>query len=272
MRGLFSHAHGRVVTLRVPARGRTRGDREEGAVMLVVMLILMVGTAAAAMSVQSTQYELQAAGHERQALQARYLAESTMLTTAAWFDKVFDPVTGGGFTRFYGDCTSRAAPEMWRYGQPEVDTSTQPACRLSWLAMKQIAIATRSAYEVDPSSKAVPVTQSPPTMTPDYLGSFGPRQAYQPEANANEGNVPDFVVDLVCRQEGFSPGSVVAGGTRSTRTRRYYCVVTARARSELPGVTQTRNWSLPGSVTYAQNPFSTYHEMRMTLLTPEEVY
>lgn len=252
---------------------RTR-SREDGAVMLVVMLILMVATAAAAVGVQSTQYELQAAGQERQALQTRYLAESAMMTTVAWFDKVFDPTTGGGFTRFYQDCTSATQPEMWRYGQPEVGNGTEPACRLDWVAMKRI--------------KAVATGEVGPTNRPggeDLLGSLGPRQANQPEVNPNASDAPDFVSDLVCREEVFLPGTVVAGGTTTSRTRRYYCTVISRARTLLPGAAAgTKKWTYPltppagttcpttDGCSYKQEPTSTYHEMRMTLLTPSEIF
>lgn len=240
--------------------------------MLVVMLILMVATAAAAMSVQATQYELQAAGHERQALQTRYLAETSLMTAAVWFDKVFDPDTGGGFGTFYENCAGRTPPpRMWQYGQPEVDTATHAACRINWLGMR--AIDPLATGEVAPVSQPVALQEVGET-TPDFLGSLGPRQAYQPEPSSDPNESTDFIVDLVCRPEVVEAGTVVAGGTTTTRTRRYYCVVTARARTLLPGVTagaDTKNWALEAG-TFQQNPFSTYHEMRMTLLTPEEVF
>lgn len=258
---------------------RARGRRQEGAVMLVVMLLLMMATAAAAMSVQATQYELQAAGNERQALQTRYISETVAMTTVSWFDKVFDPVTGGGFTRFYDTCTSQAPPAMWRYGQPEVDTTTQSACRLSWLGMRMID--PQTATEVGPLSTPVSASQTVPEgqATPDYLGSLGPRQAYRPQLAFNPAQGPDFVTDIVCRPEIVEAGTVVAGSTTGTRTRRYYCVVTARASTVQPGIDANpaaldpleRGWALSGQ-TVQQNPFSTYHEMRMTLLTPEEVF
>lgn len=249
-----------------------RRHKQEGAVMLVVMLILMMATAAAAMSVQATQYELQAAGHERQALQTRYVSETVALTTVTWFDKVFDPVTGGGFTRFYDTCASQTpAPAMWRYGQPEVDNTTHAACRLSWLGMR--AIDPQTTTEVGPLSTPVSPTQTVTQgqATPDYLGSLGPRQAYRPQMASNPDWGPDFVTDIVCRPEIVEAGTVVAGSTTTTRTRRYYCVVTARAATELAATPTTRGWQLSGQ-TFAQNAFSSYHEMRMTVLTPEEVF
>ena len=266
--------------------------------MLVVMLIIMVATATAAMSVQSTQYELQAAGHERNAVQTRYLAETTLLTTAAWFDKVFDPVSGGGFGVFYDNCANRdydsdmagqQGPRMWLYGQPEVNLATQAACRLNWHAMSQIEWP-RAINQVHPITLPADPTL-PNAETVDFSGSLGPKHAYQPErasASAIAVGIPsDFFVDLVCRPEVVEAGTIVAGTPTATRTRRYHCVVTARARLSLPGVDVSgeqwlppdpthvdpleRGWAI-GANTFPQNPFSTQQEMRMTVLTPEEVF
>lgn len=258
--------------LRRGGRRRPGAARREGAVMLVVLLLLMIATAAASVSVQATQYELQAAGNERNALQAKYIAEANLLTTIAWLDKVFDPETGGGFSQFYTQCASGTAPQMWRYGQPEIDTTTHSACRLSWLSMRNLDPLQTS--EVTPVSRAVPVSGSVPEgqATPDYLGSLGPRQAYQPQLAGNPDLGPDFVTDIVCRPEAVEEGTVVGGTMTTTRTRRWYCEVIARATTVLAGAAPApRSWTV-GNATYAQNRFATYHEMRMTLLTPEEVY
>ena len=110
---------------------------------------------------------------------------------------------------------------------------------------------------------------------PDYLGSLGPRSAYRPELARTQSLGTDFVSDIVCRPEIVEAGTVVAGSTTTTRTRRYYCVVTARSRTVLDVPTDVQapavhTWAV-GAQTFEQNPFSAYHEMRMTLLTPEEV-
>ena len=67
-----------------------RPRRREGAVMLVVMLILMIATASAAISVHTTQSELQAAGEERIALQSRYASEAAMMSTISMIDMLGD--------------------------------------------------------------------------------------------------------------------------------------------------------------------------------------
>src|SRR5690349_7281006 len=64
-------------------RGGSRRARRqrEGAVMLVVMLFLMIATASAAISVRSTQSELESAGQDRIAHQTRSSAEAAMMAT-----------------------------------------------------------------------------------------------------------------------------------------------------------------------------------------------
>ncbi len=68
-------------------QGPTRKDRlahrEAGAVMLVVMMVLLVVTASATLAVYSSQFEIRAAGHQRQAMQTAQIAESglTAVTT-----------------------------------------------------------------------------------------------------------------------------------------------------------------------------------------------
>ncbi len=58
-----------------PARAR----EQEGAVMLIVMLILLMGTATAVIAVRASSYEMRAAGHMRRAAQAEYIAESGLI-------------------------------------------------------------------------------------------------------------------------------------------------------------------------------------------------
>lgn len=247
-----------------------RRQREEGAVMLIVMLILMVSTATAAVSVHATRYELQAAGHARQAMQTKYVSESVAMNTVAWFDKMFDPNTGGGFGQFYQSCVNSAGAgqEMYRFGQPNVSAATTTACRLSRGSMDVIdpraaneRFATRAAS--DPEADA-PEAGEPPL---DVLGTTGPRQAYRPEEN--------FISDVMCRMTNMDK----PGGSKA---RQYRCTVTARGRMcngtgdspcQSPAV-GTRNWTIgtgPTPPTYQQNPFSTYHESRMVLLTEEEL-
>lgn len=60
----------------------------EGAAMLIVMLVLLMSTAAATFAVHSTTFEIRAAGHMRQALQTEYVAETGLLSTLAMVDQI----------------------------------------------------------------------------------------------------------------------------------------------------------------------------------------
>lgn len=60
--------------------------REEGAVMLAVMLLLLMSTLTGMVALQSSTFELRAVGTERRALQTHYVAESALSTTLALVD------------------------------------------------------------------------------------------------------------------------------------------------------------------------------------------
>ena len=57
-------------------RARAFDDRESGAAMLIVMMVLLVVTASASLAVSSSQFELRAVGHQRQAMQTALVAEA----------------------------------------------------------------------------------------------------------------------------------------------------------------------------------------------------
>ncbi len=61
---------------------------QEGAAMLIVMLILLMSTATATFAIQSTGLEVRSAGHERQALQTYYVTEAGIEAALAWVDDV----------------------------------------------------------------------------------------------------------------------------------------------------------------------------------------
>ncbi len=60
--------------------------REEGAVMLVVMLVLLMTTATAMFAIHSTSSEIRAAGFSRQAMQTQYIGEAGITSAFAWVD------------------------------------------------------------------------------------------------------------------------------------------------------------------------------------------
>lgn len=57
-------------------RTKSRREKNEGAAMLVTMLVLLSTTALAVFAVHSTTFEIRAAGHARQGMQSQYLGET----------------------------------------------------------------------------------------------------------------------------------------------------------------------------------------------------
>ncbi len=68
--------------MRTPRRDQPRPMRhpkkEQGAVMIVVMLVLLAATASAVFAVHTTSYELRASGFQRQSMQSKYGAEAAL--------------------------------------------------------------------------------------------------------------------------------------------------------------------------------------------------
>src|SRR5690606_34704144 len=64
-----------------------RHEREEGAVMLVVMLVLLMITATATFAIHATTTEVRAAGYGRTAMQTGYLGELALVGAMDWVDR-----------------------------------------------------------------------------------------------------------------------------------------------------------------------------------------
>lgn len=62
--------------------------REEGAAMLVVMIILLSVTAMATLSIHTTSSEMRASGYSRQAHQAQTVADSGLIVTLGVMDQI----------------------------------------------------------------------------------------------------------------------------------------------------------------------------------------
>ena len=69
-------------------RTKNRRVRQEGAVMLVVMLVLLLTTATAIFAIHSTSTEIRGAGFYRQAMQTQFVADTGAVAGTAWVDKV----------------------------------------------------------------------------------------------------------------------------------------------------------------------------------------
>jgi len=62
--------------------------RREGAVMIVVMLLLLSVTALAVFSIHATTFEMRAAGHARQGMQVQYVSEAGLTSALALVDRM----------------------------------------------------------------------------------------------------------------------------------------------------------------------------------------
>jgi hypothetical protein len=243
-----------------PIAGSRRSKRSEsGAVMLVVMLILLTATTMAVVSLQTTQYELRASGYNRAAVQTQYVSEAGANTTIAWVDAT-------SMDRSFLiqlSAWSGSSPEMFKFGEPEVPASNRASAnRTMWIQQKMLTTVVMP-----------PITQPGSTEgTTDVVGTLGPRSNYVVGIqDAGNVGITDYVVDLYdCRQlpNTGSPGSQVnLGGSGTLRETQFYCVVTSRGRSYVPG-SPTKTWSLPNGNNYIPNRFTMGHDSRGTIVTP----
>jgi len=67
-------------------------QKQEGAALFVVLMIIMVGTASAVFSANTVSHEVQGAGFARQQMQTRYVARAGLIGALEWFD-IFGPST-----------------------------------------------------------------------------------------------------------------------------------------------------------------------------------
>jgi hypothetical protein len=241
---------------------RSKKRSEDGAVMLVVMLILLTATALAGISLQATQYELRAAGFDRTATQTQYVSESAMATTLSWIDATS---LDGSIMNHIGLWNDGLQPDVSMFGEPVLTPANrQDANRTQW----------------SQQARLTPVTIPPITVTGadnDTIGTFGPKSSYHPGAEVSTTNaaLSDYVVDMYDCQRlpgGGTPGSQVnQTGSGTIRVFQLYCVVTSRGRSFLfgPAFTgKTKVWQTATLAPYNVNRFSMAHDSRGTIVSP----
>lgn len=237
---------------------------EEGAVMLVVMLILLTATALAGVSLQATQYELRSAGFDRTAVQTQYVSEAAMSTTLSWIDTT----SLDRSIMQHIDVWNSAAkgPDVGMFGEPVLTTKNrQDSNRTQWIQQARLT----------------GVTLPPITMTNannDPIGTFGPKSSYNPgtEDPNNIANpaLSDYVVDMYdCRRltGAGTPGTQVnTGGSGTIRQFQLYCVVTARGRSFMFGsfTGKTKIWTTSSGIAYPVSRYSMAHDSRGTVVSP----
>ena len=258
------------MTRRFMTRSRPRRERE-GAVMLVVLLILLTATTLAATSLQTTQYELRSSGYNRAALQTEYVSEAAAVTTLAWIDAT---TMDRSFLKHIQAWNNQVtAPSMGLFGEPDVrPDNRQNANRTQWIQQRLLT----------PNITMPPITQAGYTRGNfvDPIGTFGPRSVYVPGVQAGNGGETDYVVDLYDCQPLSNTGTtgyqVNYTGSGSLRFFQYYCVVTSRGRAYVPypggvAVAPTKKWSIPNGGAngdYIVNRFTMAHDSRGAIITP----
>lgn len=236
---------------------------EEGAVMLVVMLILLTATALAGVSLQATQYELRAAGFDRTAVQTQYVSEAAMSTTLSWIDTT----SLDRSIMQHIDVWNKTAkgPDVGLFGEPSLTTTNrQDSNRTQWSQQSRLTAVTLPPITVTNASN-------------DPIGTFGPKSTYTPgteDPNITNPAVSDYVVDMYdCRRltGAGTPGSQVnTSGSGAIRQFQLYCVVTARGRSFMFGTFtgKTKTWKTSDGTSYVVNRYTMAHDSRGTVLSP----
>jgi hypothetical protein len=250
-------------------RARRRAQRREGAVMMVVLLVLMVATASAAVSIRSTQSEIQSAGQNRLAVQSQHASEAAMNSMFAYVDKL-----GPQLCQLWDYANSQLPPPMAMYGEPEIDSASRRNAARTWafnLAGLQDPVRDErpalSNAMLSPNSGGTGASSggggSGGSSSDDLLGSFGPRQAYGLPPRADDAFAIDFT-DCLEAPASMNAGSQLNGPRTEMR---YFCTLTAHARLQTSSAASTRVWTF-GSVEYRQDPLVRGHDSRATILTP----
>lgn len=250
------------------ARKRRPAREREGAVMLIVLLIVLTATTLAATSLQSTQFELRNSGYNRAALQTQYVSEAAAMASLAWIDAT---AMDRSFMQHINKwAESGLTPSMAQFGEPEIPMGNPAnANRLQWVTQESL-----NANAIPPLTYA---NYAKGTYTDQY-GSLGPRSTYV-AGNQMEDNVvsANYVVDLYdCRRLANTAAAgyqVNQGGSGTIQYFQLYCVVTSRGRTYVPYAAgaptrPTKTWSINGNVPYVVNRFTMAHDSRGAVITP----
>jgi hypothetical protein len=217
------------------------------------MLIILMTTAAAAISVQNTTAEMQAAGRERIMMHARYAAEAALVSTVSWFDRVGAGPLAETWVAWRSDPPPLVAPFTAGHLIPAVPGGHRhEAARITQQAQNAV------------SNGVPPVSGPNPGATiPDLTGSFGPNQSY---------TMQNFVVDLTDCYE--APPQNNDGTHLNAQLGlvpvRFYCALTVRGRLVTNGNAGSGvNWLLtPFPAGVFQDRSGAAHDARALIETP----
>ena len=185
--------------------------KREGAVLFVVMMIVMVGTASALFSATTVSHEVRGTGFARQQLQTRYAARSALIGALEWFD-IFGPEAVRDIVQTGGDANSKlftctTTPPTSCYPEPPL-AGNRRAYRLYKEHFDAL---------IEPDDKGDFI--NPPV---DADAVFGGGSAY----------TPAFVIDLYDEHivNRLPPGAAAQGGTKFKYMR---TTMTARGRAQV---------------------------------------
>ena len=185
--------------------------KQEGAVLFVVVMIVMVGTASALFSATTVSHEVRGTGYARQQLQTRYAARSALIGALEWFD-IFGPEAVRDIVQTSGLTDAklfpcRTAPPITCYPEPPL-AGNRRAYRLY-----------RQHFDALIQPDGSGNFKTPPV---DANAVFGAGSAY----------TPAFVVDLYDEHivSKLPPGAAAQGGTKFKYMR---TTMTARGRAQV---------------------------------------
>jgi hypothetical protein len=195
----------------------THPQKQEGAALFIVLMIIMVGTASAVYSAHTVSHELRGAGFARQQMQTRYAARAGLVGALEWFD-IFGPSTvrdlmltpGSNEGVVFAPCTSSAGC----YPEPPLANN-------------------RRVYRLYPQHFEALLDPDPAAGLLENLpfdadASFGASSAYEPTV------VIDIYDEHVVSK--LAPGAAAQGGTKFKYMR---TTLTARGRAQLRTATDT---------------------------------
>lgn len=234
------------------ARARRSKARTEGAALFVVMLIIVVSTALAAVSVRNTTSEARAIGRELMIVHARYAAEAALATTIAWFDIIGNTPT---FLQLWEAWGAMPPPDMTGFTGGHVIANN---------ASRHMAARTVQAQQMALGPTVLPISDANAgAAIPDVTGSFGPNQRYVAMPYAVD------ITDCSLAPATLSQGNQVNASASGQTPRQFYCVLTARGRLVIPNA-QGRNmtWTVGPNVPILQERSGVAHDARASILTP----
>jgi len=188
--------------------------KQEGAVLFVVMMIVMVGTASALFSATTVSHEVRGTGFARQQLQTRYAARSAMIGALEWFD-IFGPEVVRDIVQTRGDTDAKLFVCVG-------DGVTTPK---SCYPEPPLA-GNRRAYRLYEEHFAA-------LIEPDDSGHFiNPPVDADAVFGGGSAHTPAFVIDLYDEHivNRLPPGAAAQGGTKFKYMR---TTMTARGRAQV---------------------------------------